>query len=227
MVPSEKTLVSGGIDRKVRLWDLASRKILTTEAQTDHLRAVAFSAKGDLLATGGFDSSVHLRQPRTGKEIAVYSEAGGGWAGVYALAFSPKADVFASALSNRQVHVRDRQGKLLFDLSGHTEAVRSVAFSPDGKLLVSASHQEAIVWEMPAGKFLQRLKAAAPVAFDPSTGLLASGGAGPALWDAAAGRLHAKLQGHRGEVYALAFAPSKRVLALGSWLGVTLVDLGQ
>src|SRR6185503_17974426 len=43
-------------------------------------------------------------------------------------------------------------------LVGHTDVVNSLAFSPDGLHLVSASHDRtAIVWEIPSGKRLKTL----------------------------------------------------------------------
>ena len=51
-------------------------------------------------------------------------------------------------------------GKCLQTLTGHTDAVKSVAYSPDGQHLVSASWDSSIkIWEAATGKCLQTLTA--------------------------------------------------------------------
>ena len=46
-----------------------------------------------------------------------------------------------------------QEPKLRATLKGHTDLVMSVAFSPDGKTLASASEDKTIkLWELPAAK---------------------------------------------------------------------------
>ncbi|MBI3815428.1 MAG: hypothetical protein HY279_13315, partial [Nitrospinae bacterium] len=65
-------------------------------------------------------------------------------------------------------------------LEGHKDSVRTVSFSPDGKMLASGSHDETIkLWEMPAGKLISTLKGhknwVDTVSFSPDGKMLASG----------------------------------------------------
>jgi WD40 repeat protein len=51
-------------------------------------------------------------------------------------------------------------GKLLRTMDGHTQLVRSVAFSPDGKLLASGGGKnETKIWSVSSGKLLLTLAA--------------------------------------------------------------------
>ncbi len=105
---------------------------------------------------------------------------------------------------------------------GHTDYVNSVAFSPDGARLVSASDDyTARVWEVASGAELLSLEHPNYVysaVFSPDGSLIATGGADGIvrLWDAATGASVAELTGHTDYVRSVVFSPSGNLIASGS-----------
>lgn len=110
-------------------------------------------------------------------------------------------------------------------LTGHTQTVESVAFTPDGQTLASGSRDRTIkLWDAQTGALKQTLTepsagAVYAVVFSPDGKTLASGGADKTLrlWDTRTGNLIHMWTGHSQSILAIAFSPAGQTLASGSF----------
>ncbi|MFC7257530.1 eIF2A-related protein [Streptomyces lutosisoli] len=108
-------------------------------------------------------------------------------------------------------------------LAGHTKNVWSVAYSPDGHTLATASADHTVrLWNVTTGKTRTTLTGhtdeVVSVAFSPDGHTLATASADTTvrLWDVATGKTRTTLTGHTDAVYAVAFSPDGHTLATAS-----------
>jgi WD40 repeat protein len=114
-------------------------------------------------------------------------------------------------------------GRLLRSLEGHTDWVRAVAVSPDGRFIVSGSDDKTVkVWHTASGRLLRSLEghtdSVTAVAVSPDGRFIVSGSDDKTVkvWDAASGRLLRSLEGHTDRVRAVAVSPDGRTIVSGS-----------
>merc|ERR1712096_266100 len=143
------------------------------------ISSVAYSPDGTTLASASFDGTIKLWDAATGQELQ-QSPLSGHSDIVFSVTYSPDGTTLASAsfsvlakqalkanfhdpndptkvttsLSNIQLWDVD-SGSLRETLSGHTAPIKSVAYSPDGTTLASASDDGSIkLWDTVTGQEL-------------------------------------------------------------------------
>ena len=120
-------------------------------------------------------------------------------------------------------------------LTGHTDWVRSVAVSPDGKWAASGSDDKTVkIWDLESGECRATLvghtNLVRSVAITPDGKLILSGSSDDTLrvWDAGSGRDGTKLEGHRSSIFTVvALRDNSRVLSGGFDETLRLWDLAS
>ena len=185
--PSGQTLVSGGDDGLVRVWDVQRRRERDYSPLKGHdniVMAVDVSPDGRTVASGAWDGTVRLwRLGRQQPDGGTVLRRGGA---VDSVAFSRHGNLLAVA-SGPDVEVwAYRRGDQLTELTVD-EDVDQVSFSPDGRYLAGAIGVSgaAFLWDLSTGSTwpLHHGGIATAVGFSQNGQVLAVGGLGDVAKD--------------------------------------------
>jgi WD40 repeat protein len=217
-------------DGTAKVWEAATGKeVLTLTGHDESVLGVAFHPAGNWIATASTDGTARVWNLTDGREVMSLGQE----VRAYAVAYNSDGSELAVSYWDGRVIVWDAAaGRELFTLSegGHTDAVVSLAFSPNDRWLATASlDSTAILWDLqtrqPALAPFMLTDTAYGVAFSPdgSRLALATGERTAQVWalDSASHPTFARrlftLSGHTGAVSAVAFSPDGQRLATASW----------
>jgi len=233
--PNGKRLVSTSLDGIAKVWDVPSGKEVKHPNNIGNVigkvNAVAFSSDDEVKFVAiAKENTVEIRERKSWKLIGQSLELE---AYVNAIAFSPDSKFIATATVdtvNLNQPGEDQITSQIWEVtSGNSisplnqgSSVNALAFSPDGKLIVTASADgTAQVWETasgkPVGQLLKHKGAILDVAFSPDGKYVATASLDTtaAIWEVGSDRPFATLQ-HEQAVTAVSLSHDSKWVATAS-----------
>ncbi len=189
------------------------------KGHTAAVNAIAFNHNSQIASVSA-DKTIKLWDVNTGKMIYTAEKHTDS---VNSVGFSLDGRI-ATASSDRTLKLWSSSLEEIFTFTGHTRAVKSLSFSPNGQILASGSWDKTIkLWDIQTGQEIYTLTGhqlqVTSVAFS-SQGILASASFDRSirLWypDTWKNRPVQTLIGHVQAVLAVAFSPNGQILATGS-----------
>ncbi|MBD2067173.1 NACHT domain-containing protein [Leptolyngbya sp. FACHB-671] len=238
--PDGQQLATSDTSGEIHIWQIATgNQLLICSGHAHWTWALAFSPNGEFLASASDDYLVKLWEVETGECLKTFR---GHMYSVNAIAFSPDGQQIATSSQDATIRIWDVNApvnRLQVDtdksllgivdecthiLTDHESRVWSIAFSPDGKTLVSGSEDKTIkLWNANTGECQQTLLGHTnwikSVVFSPDGRSLASGSFDQTvkLWDTETGNCLNTLQAHSSTVTSVSFSPDGQKLASSSY----------
>ena len=151
-----RTFITGRENGEISIWNTQTgsrdaiikghKPFFKWSKRNPRIRALAFSADGNIFASGSKDMTVRLWDTESRKRKATLK---GHKAWITAIALSQNGDTAASGDSHGEIRIwNTRRKRLQTKLVDHTNSITTLAFSPDGKTFASGSADGTIkLWD--------------------------------------------------------------------------------
>ncbi|KIX09670.1 uncharacterized protein Z518_00751 [Rhinocladiella mackenziei CBS 650.93] len=148
--PDSTRIITGADDGLIKMWDISSGfHVATFTEHSSAVTASAYSTRGNILFTSSLDGSVRAWDMLRYRNFRTFTAPTR--LSFSCLAVDPSAEVVcAGSHDSFDIHLWSVQtGALLDQLSGHEGPISTLAFTPDGRYLVSGSWDHTIrVWSV-------------------------------------------------------------------------------
>lgn len=159
--PDSRQVATGSFDKSVRIWETETGKQIHELRGTEfRVRSLAWSPDGQYVAAGTGDWTIWMWNASTGALVRQFDKIHGDF--IIGIAFSPDSKTIVTGSGDNTAKLWDVEtGEVLRTLgiagnadtrNGHTNFIKSVQFSPDGKYVLTGSlDRTARLWESATG----------------------------------------------------------------------------
>jgi hypothetical protein len=227
-LPDARHLLSAGVDKTLRLWELGSGREIRRMESSGQVLALALSADGRRALSGGIDKTVQVWDINAGAELKRVALD----RSVISLAFSSDGQLGLAGLDDGTIRLLDlNAGREIRRLQGHTAgSVRAVVFAPDGLRALSGGDDHTCrLWDLKTGSEMHRLREPRStlwsVAISPDGRRALAGGDDGVLfvWDLNDWQAVRRLDGASDAIRCAAFMPDGRRVVTGHASGKLVV----
>ncbi len=214
--PDGRRLASASMSREVHLYNAQSGELEHRLRLSAPATWASFTRDGSGLVTGTSDGQVQFWNAETGESSGVSRRFQGE---VFRVDFSPSLKDRLVVAAGTKAFLLDALASSAIELP-HSNQVRSARFSPDGKLIVTASFDQTVqLWDALTGKrideeFRHPGRVWSAEFSRDGERLLTAGASQVRLYEVKTGKLALELPRVLGEVYFAQFSPDGRGIFL-------------
>ncbi|MEG3933634.1 AAA-like domain-containing protein [Microcoleus sp. T3_B1] len=238
--PSGQIIVSASDDQTLKIWQRDGKLIHDLKGHRSQITSVSFSPDGKIIASASADGTVKLWKINGEKLLSLKVERG--W--ITSTSFSPDGQIIAAAATDGTVKLwslrkiveklQKQQSieastdiKLLRTLQIESDKIMSVAFSPDGAMLATASAGgTARIWSKDGTplSIFKHTSGVTNISFSPDSQMLLSASTDKMvrLWNID-GTLLKTLKGNKDAVWSASFSPDGKAIATASADGTVML----
>ena len=229
--PNSQNIISISADKNIKIWNIQGQSIAESKLDTDYIDNLLFSNDGrvkdvDTQNKKNIRNQIFksiFKMPSSISDNVTYDKLNNIMSNSQEkIVISSDGKIVASTnIKDKTIRLWNINGELLHTLTGHTNTIRSIKFSPDGKNLASSSLDRTIkLWDL-GGNLLHTMYGHQDhiwdVEFSPDGKILASSSRDKTvkLWNLQQELLPA-FKSHTSFVTSVAFSPDGKTIASAS-----------
>ena len=216
-------LLAVAVEGQIQLWNVARKQQITTFELGDSIGLLSFLPDGTLAAGGGewnaeeWYEKFELWDVATRQHITTLAVNRSNFSSITVGSFSPDGALLAVAVEG-QIQLWDVASRKQIETFKLGDQIRSLSFSPDGKLLASGTYDgSAKLWDVSRKETVATFEGGRSLSFSPDGALLAVAAEGQGqiqLWDVAS-RKQIETFVYPSFIRSLSFSPDGALLASG------------